>query len=1388
MHRGKDRNVGFGSKAAIAAKFDECLDKMTQLCVACTNLKQVYFDIDIDLAQQILSSLKAWGSEIGASTPSLDRRLRFNESLRDQTVDVLASMHGALQEGIIFLETDTSYQSHDTDAPVFNDMVDEYIDPMTRSQASIHRSVSAEILEILGDLDYGLKQLESLNSALRESPPTDIDRRSCSSSVSNETNDGSPQEHLELTTSMFPDASSTLIERLGRASWRRQLSLNIIRERKSTNQAGRSKRSTIGPKKAPRYDVAVDAFNFQRPALKTGSDHTPHSIPRIDESLNDSSRPDEHESDDSHPSPTIFTSKPSSVFSRAQLSRTASYTSYAHSTSQKPEASSTTHENRQQLLKVPQIPKLLDSKSLLCPFCGFELDIDKQVNTVDAWEEHVFEDLFTYLCTFEKCNWPDKTYGGRGEWHQHELRNHLIPKVWSCESCKSEFGSRDDFKTHLLSFHSDEFSVEEASEMVSFLRPVSSRKSLCRERCPLCPSPLDSTQIKEHIAEHLEQLALRSVYRDESTEDDESDELMSQSASDNMSERGYKLRFLQAFADEQITNLGQIPRPAEITDQDDLRDESDDEASEHGSVRASGLGDSARHWRVQKLMRSNVASNHHHTFDPSSSNRRRSSDTDSTLRFPVIETRTFPKDDGFKGREKELANLYKILSEPGRVYVLSAEGGMGKTALAVEFTYRYEQSFEYIFWVQAETPVGASETFNQIAMSLALAPSGTDQETLTKLGREFLESTKARWLMILDNVDKWDHIDSFIPMKTSVTMGSILITTRHQGLTAPSRPINYYRRTLEELTDSEGRDLLLHGLPQELQPATRSMKDPEFKAAGDLASLAGLPLIIVLITGYMRAMNCQPSEFSSYWDAWWVDNNPHTRAEDRKTSNDKLESIMKISVNDLSSDSSKVLRIMSFLDSDGVQKELLTLEKSQQGPNYLQPWRLGAILRELVAKHFLTEQNHNGKQTYIVHRSVQARILRELHQKSHQAVELFKLTVDLVRRRLPRPSLETPGSQKWNQFKQYLPHIATLQRIYSDQNTLVTVAPFLELAELFKDGGVLLWQRFLRNDAMRLLMTAERILDQLETSHEDLKAEIHVTMNLLLQYLGISRRREISDRAQKILEFHRRRTAQREQTGEITDGDKVKLINANADYANSMLQCNDFRKAEPIYKDCRQTLLKITSEEKDPFAFAKLTHHLAYCSMYRHDFASAEQLGRKSVDLIKNVGDEHLVLRFQFDLACIMLQGGDHSGALDLHERILADRVRVHGKDSYFTLQSQYAVGAIYSYMQRWDQAELQISSALGKAEGKPGKSVWPDAAVARSKFHLSLILTARNGGRPPEEAQTLARESKDVLSRLLVYDDIQGVTEEDTGALFDHLQPVFGGRWTGTRLLKYVS
>lgn len=324
----------------------------------------------------------------------------------------------------------------------------------------------------------------------------------------------------------------------------------------------------------------------------------------------------------------------------------------------------------------------------------------------------------------------------------------------------------------------------------------------------------------------------------------------------------------------------------------------------------------------------------------------------------------------------------------------------------------------------------------------------------------------------------------------------------------------------------------------------------------------------------------------------------------------------------------------------------------------------------------------------MVHRTLWSPLLVELHKEPERWRELFRVAFQLVRNKLPRPSLDTIEPHKWNQFEEYLLHVAHLQRAYSDPTTVVAAVPFVGLAELFKDGGVLLWQRFLSQDAMRLLVTAERILDQLEAEHEDLRTEIYVTMNLLLQYIGISRRKEICERFLRILEYRRKRKQSAEAAGSVTDAEAMALINAQADYANSLLEFNKFHEAEELYINCHESLLQVRGGQEEAFSYAKLNHHMAYCKMYHGEFDEAIALSTKAVELIGSWGSPTLRLHYQFDQACILLQGGDKQGALDFHRRILSERLEVHGKESYFTLQSQYAVAAIYSYLDRWDDAE----------------------------------------------------------------------------------------------------
>jgi hypothetical protein len=97
----------------------------------------------------------------------------------------------------------------------------------------------------------------------------------------------------------------------------------------------------------------------------------------------------------------------------------------------------------------------------------------------------------------------------------------------------------------------------------------------------------------------------------------------------------------------------------------------------------------------------------------------------------------------------------------------------------------------------------------------------------------------------------------------------------------------------------------------------------------------------------------------------------------------------------------------------------------------------------------------------------------------------------------------------------------------------------------------------------------------------------------------------------------------------------------------------------------------------------------------------------------------------------------------------------------------------------------VNLRTALMKAKERADKGFWPEAAVARTEFHLSQIIRGR--GNDSAEAEGLVTKARSVLSRLLPYDPLDGVAAEDELALFDHLQPVFGGRFTGVSLLKYI-
>ncbi|KAL9120118.1 MAG: hypothetical protein Q9187_003322, partial [Circinaria calcarea] len=472
------------------------------------------------------------------------------------------------------------------------------------------------------------------------------------------------------------------------------------------------------------------------------------------------------------------------------------------------------------------------------------------------------------------------------------------------------------------------------------------------------------------------------------------------------------------------------------------------------------------------------------------------------------------------------------------------------------------------------------------------------------------------------------------------------------------------------------------------------------------------------------------------------------------------------------------------------------------------------MITELSRRRLITVKSQDDEEVLSIHRSLQGKILQDLDKDAKKREEVFAQAFDLVRKRFPLPSpIQVPSPEDWPACREYLPHVLNIQKIVIE--TLPSIMPSMKLAQLLSDGGINLWERGMTSEGLRLLRSAEAILKKLDSHEGQLEANIHIIIALLLQDYGVSNIAESKDRIWKALQIRKdRMNPANPET--VTRNQDILLHNAWSDYGCVLLQYNKYQEAEPIFRQCLTKYHGWGTEAEIPYEYYKYNHHTAFCRLYRKDFASAIALAEEGLRCITlATGQSSATNKTKFDLACILLQSGDLQRSMDLNKEVLDSRLKQHGKFSFLTLQSYYAVGALYDYSGDLPEAEGLIRHALTSSYSRPGS--WSEAAVARAEFHLSQILTQQDKGL--EEAQELAAKAREVLGRLLPLSPVEadvavevgkevegkeGVEKQNMGkeaeertktgmenwdelSQFDHLQPVFDGRFTGRRLLGYL-
>src|SRR4029077_20289502 len=227
-----------------------------------------------------------------------------------------------------------------------------------------------------------------------------------------------------------------------------------------------------------------------------------------------------------------------------------------------------------------------------------------------------------------------------------------------------------------------------------------------------------------------------------------------------------------------------------------------------------------------------------------------------------------PMHEKFTGRRQFLKALQQdltagtalVVAQPISVY---ADGGVGKTALAVELGWRLFESrqFDFVLFLNASTPETLDAELASLCASDALdLPEQTDKEQETRRAgaMRYLSTVEngRLTLLILDNADSDEARKAVRELLPKVATCAVLITSRFSGNLSGIR-----RHELALFDTKESREYLHTHLQAGLLAKVRGQAVLDAVAE----EVDHLPLALELVVSYMHETNQSAAEWLEEW-------------------------------------------------------------------------------------------------------------------------------------------------------------------------------------------------------------------------------------------------------------------------------------------------------------------------------------------------------------------------------------------------------------------------------------------------------------------------------------------------------------------------------------------
>lgn len=603
-------------------------------------------------------------------------------------------------------------------------------------------------------------------------------------------------------------------------------------------------------------------------------------------------------------------------------------------------------------------------------------------------------------------------------------------------------------------------------------------------------------------------------------------------------------------------------------------------------------------------------------------------DEDAGIRFPRVQVQFWNlqlvRNASFSGRHLLLESLRNQLlgteaADGGRV---SLEGinGVGKTQIALEYTYRFAATYDIVWWISAEQSDRVRTSLAELAERLGIP--GDAEERVAGV-RELLRQGKPspRWLIVLDNADSPEELHDFLPTGT----GHVIITSRNPHWTekyhVPRLDVNVF-----------ARDESVELLRRRVDGLTENDADQIADALGDLPLALEQAAAWLALTGssaadYLGELGIRTARLL---DQQAPPNQPSTTASVR-LSFDRLRAE--------SPAAARLLELFAFLAPEAIPFRLLEGERlsdylTELDPNMHDPL-LQRTLISVIGRYALARVN-TATGGAVVHRLTQGIIRDGLSGPEHVAAreELWRILASVKRG-------ERENSDNWPVYEELRAHLETSGAVDAARPEVRIM--FLQLANYLRYRGD--------------YVSAEDLVARVHERWVELFGENDtLTLRLLSERGNIARARGHVKRAYDIDADVVGRMA-----GVLGESHAYTLMAAGG-LAASLRALGDFTQARDLDERTTPRMRDVFGPNHERTQMQQ--NNLALSLRLTGDVAQAVQVSRHVVDSTVRIlaPNDYRITLFRDNYASHLRGVGRHREARDLLEDVFARQREVAGE------------------------------------------------------------------------------------------------------------------------------